>query len=145
MQAIIREFNIRDLKRVHEIERKSFKDPYHPLFLLELYDLFPATFLVAEINFRVVGYIIARKVNGKGHIIAIAVDPEYRNQGIGTALMHEIIERLRMRGVRKIWLEVRKSNKRAIKFYKQLGFKIDGISPSYYSDGEDAVILSLIV
>ena len=102
MQMVIREFNIKDLRRVYEIERKSFKDPYHPLFLLELYDLFPSTFLVAEVNFRVVGYVIARKINGEGHIIAIAVDPEYRRRGIGSALMHEVIERLRNKGVKKI-------------------------------------------
>ncbi len=142
---VIREFNIKDLRRVYEIERKSFKDPYHPLFLLELYDLFPSTFLVAEVNFRVVGYVIARKINGEGHIIAIAVDPEYRRRGIGSALMHEVIERLRNKGVKKIWLEVRVSNKEAIEFYKCLGFSIDCVSPHYYSDGEDAIILTLIL
>lgn len=143
MQVAIRKFQVKDLKRVYEIEKESFKDPYNPFFLLQLYELFSDTFLVAEVGGRVVGYIIARRVGTRGHIIAIAVDPKYRGRGIGTILMQVILEKLKKRGVEIVWLEVRISNKRAISFYRKLGFEYTDFYPRYYADGEDAIILTL--
>jgi ribosomal-protein-alanine N-acetyltransferase len=61
--------------------------------------------------------------------------------GIGRLLMETVIEKLKSYGVLEVWLEVRVSNISAIEFYKKLGFKRSGYAPSYYSDGEDAIIL----
>ncbi|MDI6655777.1 MAG: ribosomal protein S18-alanine N-acetyltransferase [Candidatus Hydrothermarchaeota archaeon] len=141
---IIRKFRPSDLGRVHEIECRSFKDPYHTLFLLNLYETYPDTFFVAEENGAVVGYVISRMVNRSGHVLAIAVDPRHRNRGLGRALMNAVTERLREFGMKDIYLEVRISNTAAINFYKKLGFEVRGIVRSYYSDGEDAVILKKI-
>ena len=138
---LIRKFRPSDLQRVYEIEARSFKDPYHPIFLINLYELYGDTFLVAEEEGEVVGYVIARKVNAKGHIIAIAVAPEHRCRGIGRALMLAVEEELRKRGIAELWLEVRVSNTRAIKFYKRLGYVEKEILRGYYADGEDAMLL----
>ncbi|WP_457555811.1 ribosomal protein S18-alanine N-acetyltransferase [Candidatus Pyrohabitans sp.] len=138
---LIRKFQPGDLQRVYEIEAQSFKDPYHPIFLINLYELYGDTFLVAEEAGEVVGYVIARKVNAKGHIIAIAVAPEHRCRGIGRALMLAVEEELRKKGVTELWLEVRVSNTRAVKFYKRLGYVEKGILKGYYADGEDAMLL----
>lgn len=137
----IREFNIGDLGRVYEIEYKSFKDPYHPIFLLNLYEIYSETFLVALENETVVGYVISRVMNSSGHVIAIAVDPENRRTGIGKTLMVATTERLKYLGVKDVWLEVRTSNRDAIEFYKKLGFIEGRIVKGYYSDMEDAIIL----
>lgn len=120
---IIREFNPSDLKRVFEIEKASFKDPY-PLGVLKMmYDI-GAGFLVAQKNNNVVGYIIFWiQKNNEGHIISLAVDEKYRRQGIGTRLVNSAIKILKKFNVKEVSLEVRKSNKVAIKFYKALGFK----------------------
>lgn len=142
---MIRRFKPADLQRVYEIEAKSFKDPYHPLFLISLYEQYGDTFLVAEQNGKVVGYVIARKVNAKGHIIAIAVDPEHRCRGIGRALMLAVEEELKKKGVTEFWLEVRVSNTRAVKFYRRLGYIERGILKGYYADGEDAILLKKYV
>ncbi len=137
---MIRKFRPADLQRVYDIEAKSFKDPYHPIFLINLYELYGDTFLVAEVDGRVVGYVIARKVSSKGHIIAIAVDPEYRCRGIGRALMLAVEEELKKKGVIELWLEVRVSNRRAMRFYRRVGYVEKGILKGYYGDGEDAVL-----
>jgi ribosomal-protein-alanine N-acetyltransferase len=143
--VFIREFNIGDLGRVYEIESKSFTDPYHPIFLLNLFETYPQTFLVALENEIVAGYVISRVVNSSGHIIAIAVDPEKRRREIGKTLMIEVMKRLKRSGVDNVWLEVRISNHDAIGFYKKLGFIKGGIVRGYYSDKEDAVILKRLI
>lgn len=138
---LVRKFRPTDLNRVYEIECKSFKDPYNILFLLNLYELYSETFLVAEKNGYVVGYVISRQINGKGHVIAIAVDPGHRCRGIGKALMEVTMRVFESLGVGEIYLEVRTSNIPATKFYEKLGFERKGILPAYYSDGEDGVLL----
>ncbi len=141
----IKEFDMGDLRRVYEIEMKSFTDPYHPVFLLNLYETYPQTFLVALENEMVVGYVISRVVNSSGHIIAIAVDPKKRRREIGKTLMVETMTRLKKFGANNVWLEVRISNHDAIEFYKKLGFVRGGIVRSYYSDSEDAIILKRVI
>lgn len=141
----IREFTPEDLGRVYEIEYKSFEDPYHPVFLLNLYELYRETFLVALENESVVGYVISRVVDSSGHIIAIAVDPKKRKRGIGKTLIRATINRLRDFGVKNVWLEVRISNYGAIEFYKKLGFVKGKIVRAYYSDLEDAILLKRLI
>jgi ribosomal-protein-alanine N-acetyltransferase len=141
----IREFNMGDLGSVYEIESKSFIDPYHPIFLLNLYETYPQTFLVALENELVVGYVISRVVKTSGHIIAIAVTPEKRRKEIGKTLMMEAMKRLKRSGANNVWLEVRISNKDAIEFYKKMGFVRGGIVRGYYQDQEDAIILRRLI
>lgn len=142
---MIRRFEPRDLSRVYEIERKSFRDPYNVLFLFELHELYPDTFLVAEKNGEVAGYIVARQVNYSGHVLAVAVDPRYRRTGIGRKLVESVIKKLGERGAKYMWLEVRASNSAAIKFYEKLGFEKKKFIEGYYSDGEAAVILKKVL
>ncbi len=138
---LIRKFRPSDLSRVYGVECKSFKDPYDVFFLLNLHELYPETFLVAEKNSVVVGYVIARLIGKKGHIIAIAVEPDCRRHGIGRALMKSVTQVLRSQGAEELFLEVRASNKAAIKFYEELGFHQIQLIPKYYADGEDGVLL----
>lgn len=138
---LIRKFRPPDLSRVYGVECESFKDPYDVFFLLNLHELYPESFLVAEKNGVVVGYVIARTIGRKGHIIAIAVEPKYRRQGIGRALMKSATHVLKSHGAQELFLEVRASNKDAIEFYEKLGFRRAQVIPKYYADGEDGVLL----
>ncbi len=138
---IVRKFEPKDLNRVYEIECKSFKDPYHVMFLLNLYELYSETFFVAEMDGFVIGYVISRKVDGRAHIIAIAVDPVHRGMGIGRGLMEASMRAFESRVVREVYLEVRVSNVQAIRFYESLGFQKKGLLRCYYSDGEDGILL----
>ena len=141
----IREFNMGDLGPVYEIESRSFIDPYHPIFLLNLYETYPRTFLVSLKNEVIVGYVISRVVETSGHIIAIAVTPERRRGEIGKTLMTETMKRLKSFGANNVWLEVRISNTAAIEFYKKMGFVRGGIVRGYYQDQEDAIILRRLI
>jgi ribosomal-protein-alanine N-acetyltransferase len=99
---------------------------------------------VAEIQGRIVGYVIGVIRWGlTGHILAIAVDPPYRMQAVGTALMTNILDRLRMKGAKQVRLEVRKSNMAARRFYLKLGFVEREEVPYYYEDGETAIVMTI--
>ncbi len=138
---IIREFKRPDLKRVLEIELKSFKDPYPANVLVDIYNL-GAGFLVAQQDNMVVGYIIFWiRFEDEGHIISIAVDKRYHRSKIGTKLVETTLEIFKKYNVRQIRLEVRKGNKKARKFYQKLGFALKTQLVNYYEDGEDAVVM----
>ncbi|MCS4542308.1 MAG: ribosomal protein S18-alanine N-acetyltransferase [Euryarchaeota archaeon] len=136
---------LRDRDSILEIEKASI-DHLTPLSLLSrYYGITPSGFLVAEIDGLVVGYVVGIigtiRWKGEGYILAIAVDPSYRKKGIGTVLMTNIINRLKSRGAKRVYLEVKASNSAAQYFYSKLGFKEIGVEKGHYPDGEDALVM----
>jgi ribosomal-protein-alanine N-acetyltransferase len=97
------------------------------------------------------GFIVARRVPASGddggrdlEIYNIGVVPELYRKGIGGALMNEIIAISRRDRIRSIWLEVRASNERAIRFYEYFGFQIIASRRSFYRDPtEDGLTMKL--
>jgi ribosomal protein S18 acetylase RimI-like enzyme len=85
--------------------------------------------LVAEVDGMVVGAVWARIMNDYGHIdyetpsLAISLYKDYRNYGLGTEMMFQIINKLRSKGYSKISLAVQKANY-AVKMYRKVGFEV---------------------
>jgi len=138
----IRRVRRADMPYIYEIEQLSFKQPYSSVYLDSLADVAPKTFLVAEKNGKIAGYVVAIvQGTGLGHIISIAVHPEYHHKGIGTALILRLTKILKEQGASAVRLEVRKSNIAAQKMYAKLGFKIAHTLQKYYENGEDCAVM----
>lgn len=149
----LRNFELNDLQDVMHINRVCLPENYTDFFFLDLYRRFPETFIVAEENGEIVGYIMCRIEIGlsdfgfsglikKGHIVSIAVMPQHRQKGIGQALITNALIGMRSYGAKQCFLEVRITNDPAINLYKKLGFKITRTIHGYYADGEDAYVMS---
>ncbi len=109
---------------------------------MQFYETCSDGFIVAQINGLLVGYIVGFQASkDAGRIFSFAVSPAYRNRGIGSALLKEIINIFGKVGVSKIILEVRSGNVRAIKFYERHGFYKVGVAENYYNDGESAILM----
>jgi len=142
---IIREFRPKDLKRVNEIEKMSFSNPYEIEMLKQLFDI-GAGFLIAQINDYIVGYIIFWiKEEYQGHIISLAVDTNYKRQNIGSRLVKVAIDIFKNFNIKRINLEVKTQNKEAICFYKSIGFKCGEKILNYYENGDNAFKCHLTV
>ncbi|WP_297499116.1 ribosomal protein S18-alanine N-acetyltransferase [Thermococcus sp.] len=142
--VVIRPAKIFDISEVMRIERESFREAYPRSIFLVFLENNPDTFLVAEYNGKAIGYVMAYlRPDWEGHIMSIAVDKDYRGNGIGSALLTEAIERLIKKGARYIGLEVRVSNEGAIRLYERFGFKKVKRIIGYYADGEDAYYMIL--
>lgn len=146
----LRKFTPKDLERVVHINLTCLPENYSNYFFLDLYEHFPETFIVAEENGEVVGYIMCRIEAGlsgfggfikKGHIVSIAVLPSHRRKGVGEALIKRALEGMRLYNAKQCFLEVRVSNTPAINLYKKMGFEVKKIIRGYYSDGEDAYLM----
>ena len=92
-----------------------------------------------------VGYAGGLIVGGDVQVLKVAVDPDHRRAGIARQLLARVLEDARNLGAATASLEVRASNAPAIAFYEAHGFCSLGQRPHYYSDGEDALILSAAV
>lgn len=85
--------------------------------------------LCAERDGRVIGAVWTRIIPAYGHIdddtpeFAISLLPESRGQGVGTALMRAMLERLRRDGYARASLAVQKDNY-ALRMYRKVGFRI---------------------
>jgi len=138
----IRKVHSDDLDRVTEITKDSFPDTWTKSYFEKLYRQYSETFFVAEINKKVVGYILGYLKSEKlGWIKAVAVSPDFRGQGIGNKMINFITHRLREAGAEKIGLRTRTSNQGGISLYQKLGFKTTGAIKDYFPNGEDAYIL----
>lgn len=99
--------------------------------------------LVAEFDGKVVGAIWSRIVNDYGHIaddvpsIAISLYKEYRNKGIGTELLRQMLDLLKADGYKSVSLSVQKANY-AMKMYRKAGFQL--IS----QDAEEAIMKCIL-
>jgi len=152
----LRRFEPKDLPEVMSINRRCLPENYTEGFFMGLYESFPETFIVAEKDGAIVGYIMCRIESGfsgigfkpfslsrKGHIISIAVLPEHRRKGLGRALIEEALERMgKFYNAKSCYLEVRVSNEAAINLYKKAGFEVQRTIRGYYIDGESAYIMS---
>jgi ribosomal-protein-alanine N-acetyltransferase len=99
---------------------------------------------VAQINDKIVGYVLFWLLPKEIDIHNIAVHTGFRRQRVGQTLLHQVIEQARSRNSARVTLEVRVSNIAAQKLYDSVGFVSQGLRKGYYSDdGEDAVVMVL--
>lgn len=78
----------------------------------------------------------------EGHITVIAVDPAYRQRGVGELLLNSLIDAALEMNATALTLEVRESNIAAQQLYLKYGFTPAGRRVRYYTDnGEDALIM----
>jgi ribosomal-protein-alanine N-acetyltransferase len=149
----IRKFVPNDLQAIMQINRVCLPENYSDFFFIDLHQRYPETFIVAEENGKYLGYILCRIEVGlssigfggltrKGHVVSIAVMPQARRRGVAQAVINKALEGMKYYKAKQIFLEVRVTNEPAISLYKKLGFEISRTINGYYSDGEDAYVMT---
>jgi ribosomal-protein-alanine N-acetyltransferase len=97
--------------------------------------------LVSEAEGEISGFLVARQVVDEAEILNLGVARARRRRGDGGALLRAAMDELRVRGVSRVFLEVRESNEVGIAFYAKYGFAKTGKRPAYYRDPVEAAIL----
>lgn len=151
---MIRRCEDKDLPAVIDINMAALPEHYSDYFFESILRELPEAFIVAEIDGKIIGYIMCKIEFGfsnfrklgfvkKGHVVSVAVLEDHRGKGVGKALMLEGINGVVYRKADEIYLEVRLSNTGAIKMYEKLKFDTKSRLRSYYRDGEDAYLMAL--
>ena len=92
---------------------------------------------------EILGFIVGRRVAVDLEILDFAVRPIARRQGVGGALLEELLRWAKSFEAQQAFLEVRESNLGALRFYERHDFKVTGRRPRYYTAPiENALVLS---
>lgn len=104
----------------------------------------PTLFVLRDSQTVARAFLAIRTVLDEISILNIAVHPEFRRQGLGRALLTELVATAKNTGARSIWLEVRPSNDAARSLYAAAGFAERGTRKDFYRKPiEDAIVLRL--
>jgi len=138
-----RPMELTDLPQIEIVEKLSFTSPWpRQAFYNELVFNRFAHYTVVTVKGKVAGYCGFWLILDEAHITNIAIHPDYRGQGVGEALLDEVIQKAKNLGATKMTLEVRVSNVVAQSLYEKKGFVRAGIRKGYYTDNqEDAIIM----
>jgi ribosomal-protein-alanine N-acetyltransferase len=146
LRTTVREARPGDIRAIVEAEEICFPDPWPGgVFSSELFA--PARFnqVVVDASGRLLAYLFAAWQFLDLHVLKVATLPEMRRSGFARQLM-EIAERhAAAQAGESITLEVRESNVEAMKLYLAMGYDNVGLRPSYYRDGEDAVVMTKVL
>lgn len=131
---------LRDFKAVHHLEKACFGlDAWPMLDVLGVLTIPQVIRLKAVDQEQLIGFIAAdlRRTQGVAWIATLAVLPDYREKGIGRALLELCEDQINLPLIR---LSVRQSNSPAIALYLKAGYQQVDIWKKYYRGGEDALI-----
>lgn len=144
----VRQFEKRDLFDLLAIQTKNPLAAQWPELEYSRLAADPrGTILVAELETmtpaKLLGFAAFYRIIDEAELRNIAVDPAHHHQGVGKALVAEGRRRLLQAGAKRIFLEVRQSNKPALALYYSAGFGLHSQRKDYYHDPrEDAYVLS---
>jgi ribosomal-protein-alanine N-acetyltransferase len=138
----IREAIIDDVPKILKIENICNPDPWSRDVFREEIDSFGAFSAVGFESEKIGGFICSRIIFDELHIHNLAVHPTCRRKGLASKLLDFTFEMARSKMVVKAFLEVRQTNQPAIVLYQKFGFSTDYIRKNYYSDGENALVMS---
>jgi [ribosomal protein S18]-alanine N-acetyltransferase len=138
----IRRLTLAELPEIEVIEQRAYHTPWsRSMFASELAKGTSISLGAFEGD-RLVGYIVNSRYVDAWHVMNVAVDPDFQRRGIASRLLERLFELTIDDDGRGYTLEVRVSNKEAIKLYEKLGFERHGIRRGYYTDNrEDALIM----
>lgn len=133
-----------DLPRLLAIEQASQGVPWTEETFVLCFDMSFEGW-VAETEGVITGYIVLSLRGDECHILNLCVSHEHQRKGIGRSLLEFGLEEARRRQFSMAYLEVRRSNAKAIALYRRLKFIMIGERTDYYqtvNGPEDALIFA---
>jgi ribosomal-protein-alanine N-acetyltransferase len=141
---VIRRMSLEDLDVVLAIERASFSTPWSRGSFQNLLGREDADLWVAVAEDEVIAYAVVWYAAKECELGNLAVTPERRGRGTGRWLLDWALRKANERGVERVFLEVRMSNRLAQDLYESRGFVQVGLRRRYYrAPTEDARVMCL--
>ena len=133
-----------DLEDILEIETKVYDKPYWNKKMLDevLSGKTENRIWIYELNKIIIGFIIDLRYDNEVNILNIAIGKSFQNKGHGLKMLYIYLKGLPCKCT--VYLEVKKSNYKALKIYSKLNFHKLYVRKAYYNDGADAVNMRLV-
>lgn len=144
--ARLRVMREEDLDAVMEIELRAYPFPWsRGIFRDCLRAGYPA-WVLEQGDATVIGYGVLSVAAEEAHILNVCTAPHVQGRGHGRRLLRALVQQARLRGAKRLFLEVRPSNPNALALYEDEGFTEIGRRPRYYpahAGREDAIVMAL--
>jgi ribosomal-protein-alanine N-acetyltransferase len=142
VQVQIRWMIRRDMPDVLQIERASFEFAWSEDDFIRCLRQRNCIGMVADVDDRIVGFMIYELHRARLHLLNLAVHPAWRRRGVGAAMVRKLVGKLSQQRRTRITLEVRETNLAAQLFFRQQGFRAVNVLRNFYEDSpEDAYVM----
>lgn len=129
-----------DIFNILSLDKENFSNNFEEEFYLEY--IKNQRVIVAEKEKNVIGYILFNQILDEAEIYKIVVLKEFRKKQIAFKIFEFLLNELKKINVKKIFLEVRKTNIPAINLYKKCGFiNIREIGDYYNNPKENGIMM----
>ena len=142
MAIKIEKMNLNHLNELQEILISDFDDFWSFSTLKEEVENENSSYIIGKINNEIIGFAGLKKIFDQADIMNIVIKKTYRNQGIGTLLLENLILLAKDLNISTLFLEVNEQNKPAIHLYEKLGFEKLGVRKKYYNNN-NRIIMNL--
>jgi ribosomal-protein-alanine N-acetyltransferase len=133
-----------ELDDIVRIESLTFTRPWtREMYLAELeHRDVTRLYIARDAVGEAVGFCSCWQILDEIHINNLAVLPEHRRAGVATALLTRVLGDGASRGAHRATLEVRRSNRAALRLYERFDFSVSAVRRGYYTHpDEDALVL----
>ncbi|PLY16626.1 MAG: ribosomal-protein-alanine N-acetyltransferase [Sedimenticola sp.] len=141
----IRPMSESDVDAVMQVESRAYEFPWTPGIFRDCLRVGYHCW-VYSLDQQIIGFSVMSVAVGEAHILNICIAPEHQGHGLGRRLLERTLTLAKKQGADTAFLEVRASNRAALRLYETLGFNEIGLRPGYYpakAGREDAVLLAL--
>lgn len=144
-QLYFRHMQEEDIPAAAAIEREVFSRPWTEQAFAQALQQ-DTLFIVALKEDTIIGYCGMYCSFEEGEITNVAVVPREQGHAAGRQMMGYFLGQAKDKGISRIFLEVRVSNKNAIHLYEGLGFRNCGIRRNFYeTPREDGMVMVLVL
>jgi ribosomal-protein-alanine N-acetyltransferase len=134
----------RDLPEVLQIEQQSFPEPWTEEEFLRLLKTRCHIGIVAECDWKIVGFMIYELHMSRLDIHNFAVHPDFRRQYVGHRMVKRLIDKLSPQRRTHIRLHIRETNLEGQLFFRSQGFKALRVKRNFWESEhstEDAYLM----
>ena len=140
MAIKIKKMNLNHLNELQEILISDFDDFWSFSTLKEEVENENSSYIIGKINNEIIGFAGLKIIFDQADIMNIVIKKTYRNQGIGTLLLENLILLAKDLNISTLFLEVNEQNKPAIHLYEKLGFEKLGVRKKYYNNNNGIIM-----
>mgnify|MGYP004676210201 FL=1 len=141
MNFSIEKMTLDSLISIKDILISDFDDFWNYDILKQELECSNSYFIIAKNNNEIVGFAGLKSIVDEADIMNIVVKKSYRNNGVGSLLLENLISTAKLLNLKTITLEVNENNLSAIKLYDKFNFNHIGIRKKYYNGESDAIIM----
>ena len=139
----------RDLDAVLAVENAAYEFPWSRANFSDSLAAGHACRVLPDAQGSLLGYFVALPGVQEMHLLNLTVAPHDQARGLGRTLLGELMRLCQEPAASQLWLEVRPSNQRALRIYREFGFEVRNVRRDYYPAArgarEDAIVMSLNV